>query len=117
LSREIPFKNVDCAVYVGVDHGPALIANIEAPMYTIGLLLYSAHTAGLARLVLGFFVNTDSFDSGLIREHLDDFLEWPFVELLVTVVSPVFTGPDVLKVTHDDRGYPASVCIADKSFG
>src|SRR5512139_3328909 len=86
-------------------------------MNTIGFALCAAHAASLARELLGFFYNADAFEPGLVREHLDNFIEWPFVELLVPAVSPVFAVSDVRKVPHDDRGDTASICIADKRSG
>ena len=85
-------------------------------MDTTSLSLRTAHTACLARIVLWFSNNADAFEPGLVREHLDDPVERPFVELLVPAVSPVFAISNVLKVPHDDRGDAASVCIADKRF-
>ena len=117
MLREIPFKDIDCAVHISVDYGTALVADIEATMDTIGFAYCAAYTACLARIVLGFFNNADAFEPGLVRDHLDDLIEWPFVELLVPAVSPVFAISDVRKVSHDDRGDTASVCIADKRFG
>ena len=117
MLREIPFQDVDCAVHIGVDHGTALLADIEATMDTIGSACCAAHAACLARVVLGFLDNADAFKPGLVREHPDDIIERPCVELLVPAVSPVFAVSDVRKVPHDDRGDTASVCIADKRSG
>jgi len=86
-------------------------------MDTIGFAYCAAYRACLARVVLGFFCNTDAFEPGLVREHLDDLIERPCVELLVPAVSPVFAVSDVRKVPHDDRGDTASVRIADKRSG
>jgi hypothetical protein len=94
-----------------------LLADIEATMDTIGSALCAAYAACLARIVLGFLKNADSFEPGLVGEHLDDLVERPSVELLVPAVSPVLPVSNVLKVPHDDRGDTASVCIADKRFG
>ena len=86
-------------------------------MDTIGSACYTAYRACLARVVLGFLNNADTFKPGLVREHPDDPIERPCVELLVPAVSPVFAVSDVRKVPHDDRGDTASVCIADKRSG
>jgi len=82
-------------------------------MDTIGSACYAAHGACLTRVVLGFLDNADAFKPGLVREHPDDLIERPCVELLVPAVSPVLPVPDVRKVPHDDRGDTASVRIAD----
>ena len=86
-------------------------------MDTIGSACCAAHAACLARVVLWFLNNANAFEPGLVREHLDDSIKWPFVEMLVPAVSPVFAVSDVLEVPHDDRGDTASVCIADKRSG
>jgi len=65
----------------------------------LGFAYCAAYTACLARIVLGFFNNADAFEPGLVRDHLDDLIEWPFVELLVPAVSPVFAISDVRKVS------------------
>ena len=117
MLREIPCENVDCAVNVGVDYSTASVAYIEAAMNTVSLMLLCANAACLARVVLGRLDNADADHSGLVCKHLDDSLERPFMEMLITAVSPVFTVSDVLKVPHDDRGDTASVCIADNRFG
>ena len=117
MLREIPFQDVDCAVHIGVDHGTASVADIEATMNATGSAYCATHAACLARVVLGFLDNADASKPGLVREHPDDLIEWPFVELLVPAVSPVFAVSDVRKVPHDDRGDTASVCIADKRSG
>ena len=117
MPREIPFKNIDCTVHIGIDHGTALLADIEATMDTIVFAYCAAYAARLARVVLGFLNDADAFEPGLVREHLDDLIERPFVELLVPAVSPVLAVSDVRKVPHDDRGDTASVCIADKRSG
>ena len=117
MLREIPCENVDCAVNVGVDYSTASVAYIEAAMNTVSLMLLCANAACLARIVLWRLDNADADHSGLVRKHLDDSLVRPFMEMLITAVSPVFTVSDVLKVPHDDRGDTASVCIADKRFG
>jgi hypothetical protein len=117
LPREISFKDVDCAVHIGVDYGTALAANIKATMDSIGFTLCAAHAACLACVVLGFFYNADAFKLGLVCKHLDYLIKRPFVKLLVPAVSLVFAVSDVRKVPHDDRGDTASVCIADKRSG
>ena len=94
-----------------------MVADIEATMNTIGFAYCAAYAACLACIFLGFLNNADAFKPGLVREHLDDLIERPFVELLVPAVSPVFAISDVRKVPHDDRGDTASVCIADKRSG
>ena len=86
-------------------------------MNTVGFAYCAAYAACLARIFLGFFHNADAFKPGLVREHLDDLIERPCVDLLVPAVSPVLPVSDVLKVPHDDRGDTASVCIADKRSG
>lgn len=86
-------------------------------MDTIGFAYCAAYAACLARELLGPLHNADAFEPGLVREHLDNLIKRPFVELLVPAVSPVFAISDVRKVPHDDRGDTASVCIADKRFG
>ena len=98
LLREIPFKDVDFTVHVSVDHGTALVADIEATMETIGSTYCAAHAACLACVVLGFLDNADASKPGLVREHPDDLIEWPFVELLIPAISPVFAITDVRKV-------------------
>ena len=85
-------------------------------MDTTIFTFYAAHTACLARVFLGFSNNANTPEPGLVREHFDDPVERPFVELLVPPVSPVLAVSNVLKVPHDDRGDAASVCIADKRF-
>jgi hypothetical protein len=55
----MPFKDIDCAVHIGVDHGSALVTIIEATMNTIGFTPYAAYAACLARIFLGFLNNTD----------------------------------------------------------
>lgn len=117
MLREIPFKDVDCAVHVGIDYGTAVFTNVEATIHTIGLIPCVAYTTGLARVVLLYFHNADTFESCFVREHLDDPVERPFVEMLIPAVSPVFALSDVLEVPHDDRGDTASICIANKRFG
>lgn len=116
MFREILFKNVDCSVHVSMDYGAAMLANVEATMHTAGLIPCVAYTAGLARVVLLFFYNADAFESGFVRKHPDDPVKRPFMELLVSALSPVFAFSDVLQVPHDDRGDTASFCIADKGF-
>ena len=86
-------------------------------MDTIRFTNCATLAACLARVAFLYLQNADACDSSLIREHLDDFIERPFVQFLVPAISPVFTVSDVLKVPHDDRGDTASVCIADKRFG
>jgi len=66
LLREIPFKDIDRAVHVSVDHGAALVANIESAVNTIGSALRAAYRACLARELLGFFYNADTFEPGLV---------------------------------------------------
>ncbi|MDD1677936.1 MAG: hypothetical protein LUO93_01970 [Methanomicrobiales archaeon] len=84
-------------------------------MNTIGFTLCAAYAACLARELLGFFYNTDAFEPGLVREHLDDPLERPFVELLVPAVSPVFAISDVRKVPHG--GFTEQMIRMDKWQG
>jgi len=57
-------------------------------MDTIGSARCAAQAACLARVVLGFLDNADAFEPGLVREHPDDLIERPCVELLVPAVSP-----------------------------
>ena len=86
-------------------------------MDTIRFASLIANAASLTRVVLGRLDNADADHSGLVRKHPDDSLVRPFMEMLITAVSPVFTVSDVLKVPHDDRGDTASICIADNRFG
>jgi len=50
LLREIPFEDVDCAVYVGIHFGATVFADMETSMHTAGLV-YGV-TTGLARVAL-----------------------------------------------------------------
>jgi hypothetical protein len=52
LLREIPFEDVDCAVYVGMYFGATVFADIETSMHTAGLVYGVALTTGLARVTL-----------------------------------------------------------------
>jgi len=52
LLREIPFEDVDCAVYVGMHFGATILADIQTAMHTAGLVYDVALTTGLARVAL-----------------------------------------------------------------
>lgn len=67
--------------------------------------------------MLVFSHNTNACHPGFVRKHFDDTVKWPFVELLVPAITPVFAVSNVLKGPHDDRGDTASNRIANKRFG
>ena len=102
--REILFKNIDCSVYIGMDYGMALFANIETTTDSACIMLVMTDTASLARVFLAYCNNADAFKPCLIGEHLKNAVKRPFMKMLVTTASLVFVASDVLKVTHDDRG-------------
>lgn len=93
-----------------------MLADIEATMHTASLVPRIAYTAGLARVMFIFFYNAGSFESGFVRQHLDDLVKWLFVELSVAALSPILGFSEVLQDPHDDRGDAASFCIADKKI-
>src|SRR5208337_4813341 len=107
----IPFKDVDCAVYVGVHYGAAVLIDIETSMHTAGLVSCATPAASLARVRLFFCDYLDASESCFVREKIDDCIERPLVEVLISAVSPVFVISDPLEVPHDDRGDTASLCI------
>lgn len=65
LRRKRLFKNIDCAVYISMDYGTAMLTNVEATMHTASLIPFIIYTAVMVRVVLLFFYNADTYDSGL----------------------------------------------------
>lgn len=117
MLREIPCEDVESAVTIGIHDGAAVLADRGPSMHTTGLVYRAALAACLTCVAFVYLSNGDAFEPCFVREHLDDTVERPFVELLVPVAAPVLARSYVLEGAHDDRGYAASFSIADKRFG
>ncbi len=48
-----------------MDYGTAMLTNVEATMHTASLIPFIIYTAVMVRVVLLFFYNADTYDSGL----------------------------------------------------
>ncbi len=95
-----------------MDYGAAMLTNVETTMHTAGLIPCVAYTAGLARVVPLFFYNADAFESGFVRKHPDDPVKRPFMELLVSALSPVFAFSDVLQDEGKYKRRPETELLA-----
>ena len=120
--REIPLKNVDGAINVGMYDGSTIRADIQASVYPAGFPPGPASAAILAGVPFAFELHLDAKKPGLVTNHADDALVRPAMQSLVAGVAPVlyfacFVRSDVLQVTNDDGGDATSVSIVDKRTG